>query len=85
MADTPTAKQIISLIEQTEALLTKLKEEQWSDYDPTLQKAIMLLMKPGFAAFQKAAKAISRVRPEETRASYVPGEPWYEGILDRMQ
>lgn len=85
MADTPAAKQIAKLLQDTIDLCTKLQKEAWSDYDPTLQKALVLVMRPGFAAFQKAAKSIARVKPEETVSEHHLGDDWWNDALDEMR
>jgi hypothetical protein len=81
-----TASEISTLLDRLDDLTQKLKEEPWSEYDPTLQRALLSLMKVGFSSLQKVAKAISQVTPSQTRSSGAPnGEPWFEHILDEMK
>jgi hypothetical protein len=64
-----------------QALLDHLKAEPWIEYDTILVRSEVILTKRAFTELQKVAKAISKVRPEDTRG---PGVPWYEGVLDDM-
>jgi hypothetical protein len=77
-----TANEIATVLDRIDSLVQNLKQEPWQEYDTTLQKALLRMLKTGFGQLQVVAKAISRVTPSATRS---PGEPWFEHILDEMK
>jgi hypothetical protein len=82
----PTAIEIATVLDSFDTLVQDLKREPWSEYDPNLQKALLMLMKTSLQGLQRAARSISKVSPEETRSeSPTLGEPWFNHALDQMQ
>ena len=75
------ADEMATVLDRMQVLMDQLKREPWAEYDSVLVRAEVVLLKRSFHELQKVAKAISKVRPEDTRG---PGVPWYEGVLDEM-
>jgi hypothetical protein len=75
--------EIVTVLERLQALVEKLLQEPWDQYDKTLRAACLLLTRQSLASLTKVAKAISRITPEESKA--VPGMDWVDDTLDSLQ
>ena len=74
-----------TVLDRMAVLVAQLQQEPWDEYDKTLTGAATIVVKRSFAELQKAAKAVARITPEESRAStIVPGFEWVGEALDSV-
>jgi len=66
-------------------VLTDLANEPWDDYEPTLTRAVTMLVTDARKKLTTALRSISKVTPEETRAEGAGPNAWWADVLDTMR